>query len=100
MKVVWTRQAFARLAEIEDYIALDSATAAVAHTEKLIARAEALAAFPEMGRSVPELQGSGLRELIEGSYRIVYRIHRRRIEVLTVFEGHHLLPVEDLQEEG
>jgi len=100
MKVVWTRQAFVRLAEIEDFIALDSPAAAEAHTAKLIARAEALAQFPEMGRLVPELVGSDLRELIEGSYRIVYRIRARRIEVLTVFEGHHLLPAEALEEEG
>jgi len=99
MKVVWTRQAFVRLAEIEDFIALDSHAAAEAHTAQLIHRAEALAQFPEMGRSVPELAGSDLRELIEGNYRIVYRIRARRIEVLTVFEGHHLLPVQDLQEE-
>jgi toxin ParE1/3/4 len=99
MKVVWTRQAFVRLAEIEDYIALDSAAAAEEHTAKLIRRAEALAQFPEMGRLVPELPGSGLRELIEGSYRIVYRVRARRIEILTVFEGHHLLPAEELEED-
>ena len=100
MKVVWTRQAFLRLAEIEDFIALDHPSAAAAHTAKLIARTEALASLSEMGRHLPELPGSDLRELIEGSYRIVYRVRARRVEVLTVFEGHHLLPGEELGENG
>lgn len=72
MKVVWTRQPFVRLAEIEDFIALDSRVAAGAHTAKLIRQAEALAQSPELGRLVPELAGSDLRELIEGNYRIVF----------------------------
>jgi len=98
MKVLWTRQAFERLAEIEDFITLDNPAAAIDHTAQLIARTDALATFPEMGRRLPELLDSDLRELIDGNYRIVYRILADRIEVLTVFEGHHLLPVEDLEE--
>ncbi len=33
------------------------------------ARAEVLVTCPEMARNLPELAGSDLRELIEGSYR-------------------------------
>ncbi len=40
MRVVWTRQAFERLAEIEDFIARDNPRAAKNHTERLIARTE------------------------------------------------------------
>ena len=39
---------------------------------------------------------SELRELIEGGYRIVYRILDRSVEVLTVFDGRRLLPSQDL----
>ena len=96
MKVVWTEQALVRLAEIEDYIWVDNPAAAVAYTERLIDRAEALTENPRLGRVPPELPGSQLRELVEGNYRIVYRIRGDDIEVLTVFEGHHLLPTEDV----
>ena len=97
MKVVWTEQAFLRLAEIEDFIARDNPPAAVTLTTRLIEKAEALAGFPQMGRQVFEIPGSDLRELIDGNYRIVYRI-RKNIEIITVFEAHRLLPEDDLIE--
>jgi plasmid stabilization system protein ParE len=53
---------------------------------------------PEMGRTVPELPGTGLREIIEGRYRIVYRIKAKGIQIITVFEGHRQFPAEDVVE--
>lgn len=96
MTVVWTLQALDRLAEIEAFIAEDNAIAAEQHTERLIARVEVLEEHPRMGRIVPEVPGGELRELLEGHYRIVYRLRGDRVEILTVFEGHRLMPEEDL----
>jgi toxin ParE1/3/4 len=31
--------------------------------------------FPELGRIVPEFRKKNLKELIEGNYRIIYKIH-------------------------
>jgi hypothetical protein len=45
-----------------------------------------------MGRTVPELPGIDLREIIEGRYRIVYRVQGKRVEIVTVFEGHRQFP--------
>lgn len=96
MKVVWTKQARIRLAAIEDYIAQDDPVAAERWTGRLVQRAKSLGTFPESGRRVPELPHRPLRELVVGNYRIVYRVGARRVEVLTVFEGHRLLPADDL----
>ena len=96
MKVVWTEQAFARLAEIEAYIGGDDPEAARRFVARLIRRASQLAKTPQMGRWVPELPESKLRELIEENYRIVYRVRAKTIQVLTVFEGHRRLPKNDL----
>ncbi len=82
--------------EIDDLIARDKPRASEQHTERLIARTELLAVHPQLGRIVPEVPGGNLRELVEGNYRIVYRVRGDVVEVLTVFEGHHLLPKEDL----
>jgi addiction module RelE/StbE family toxin len=92
MRVVWTEQAFLRLAEIEEFIARANPSAAVELVARLIEKAEALTKFPQMGREVPEIPGSDLRELIDGNYRIVYRIGKKNIEIITVFEAHRLLP--------
>lgn len=97
MKVAWTDQAYERLAEIHDFIARDSEEAADRLVDKVIQRGDRLADFPQKGRVVPELPGLGLRELIEGNYRIVYRLVKSKVEILTVFEGHLLFPIEDIQ---
>jgi toxin ParE1/3/4 len=61
---------------------------------KIQARARRAARFPRSGRVVPELRREDVREVIQGNYRIVYRVTKVSVEVLTVFEGHHLLPKE------
>jgi len=45
---------------------------------------------------LPELPESGLRELLVGNYRIVYRRTPKTVEVLTVFDGHRLLREDEL----
>ena len=52
-----------------------------------------------MGRLVPELPETGLRELIFGNCRIVYRIHGETVQVPTVFESHRLFPRQDVPPE-
>ncbi|HET6371726.1 MAG TPA: type II toxin-antitoxin system RelE/ParE family toxin [Candidatus Polarisedimenticolia bacterium] len=99
MKVVWTAQAWERLQAIETFIAQDSPGAATKLVDRLISRADALALHPHRGRRLPEMPASGLRELVVGSYRIVYRRGSKVIEVLTVFEGHRLLRREELPAE-
>ena len=88
MNVVWTEHALQCLVEIEDYIAMDDPATAVVFVERLIRRTDILVDQPQLGRTVPEVPGRELRELIEGNYRVVYRINESAIEVLTVFEAH------------
>ena len=59
---------------------------------KLIAAVEKAARLPTPGRRVPELDRDDVRETLVRTYRIVYWLHEELLEVLTVFEGHHLLP--------
>ena len=96
MKVIWTKESFKRLAEIEDYIAKDNADRAIKFVNKLINRGESLANFPNKGRIVPEFSVPDIREILEQNYRIVYRITKTRIEILTVFEGHRLIRVKEI----
>lgn len=99
MKLRWTEQALARLSEIEDFISQDDGAAAAHLVARLIDRAQVLVRFPNSGRTLPELPGTGLRELVEGKYRIVYRLRAGAVEVLTVFEGHQQLPEDALPAE-
>lgn len=99
MKVVWTEQALERLQEIEDFIAQDSPARAARFVAKLLKRGDSLTPYPAVGRQVSELGSNMIREVLEGNYRIVYRLAHERIEILTVFEGHRLFPSGDIMPE-
>jgi plasmid stabilization system protein ParE len=97
MKIVWTRESFQRLAEIEDFIAKDNAERAMKFTDEITAHAESiLIGEPRSGRMVPEISHPGIRELLFKKYRIVCRVNKNNVEILTVFEGHRLLRVDEI----
>jgi toxin ParE1/3/4 len=72
--VILTDFAIEDLRDIVLYVALDDSERARAFGNLLLDRALAVGDFPEMGRMVPEFRDAGLRELVQGSYRIIYRI--------------------------
>ena len=86
------------MTEIEAFVARDHPEAAVRLVDNLIARGDALGRYSDRGRKLPEIPGSGLRELVVDSYRVVYRRTPPAVEVLTVFEGHRLLRRGELPE--
>ncbi len=91
MKILWTRESLNRLTEIEEFIAKDNAERAVRFVEEIIAHAESLLpGEPRIGRMVPEISNPAIRELLFKKYRIVYRVNKSSVEILTVFEGHRL----------
>jgi plasmid stabilization system protein ParE len=90
--VRWSLRARRDLLEIGRFIARDDRGAARRWVEKLRERARQAAALPRAGRRVPELERDDVREVLQGSYRIVYLVGERAIEVLTVFEAHRLFP--------
>jgi plasmid stabilization system protein ParE len=47
---------------------------------------------------VPEIAHPHIRELLFKKYRIVYRIRKKSIEILTVFEGHRLLRLDEINQ--
>lgn len=96
MSVTWSQEAGENLVAIEDFIARDSLERAVRLVDALIDHTEAiLTDNPGSGRTVPEIGNPDIRELIYRGYRIVYRLNGDRIEILTVFEGHRLLRLDE-----
>ena len=80
MDVVWTKGALQDLAEIQDYIALESPLTAFRFTNDLKARTDILRDFPSMGRPG---RVAGTRELIvsKTDYIVAYRVSAR-VEIL------------------
>lgn len=87
MKVHWTATAQAHLDAIHAFIAQDSPEYARRMVDRLTRRSQQIAKFPFSGRRVPEYNVHFIREVIEGSYRIIYCIKSDQIDVLAVIHG-------------
>lgn len=97
MTIVWSPLALDRVAEIAGYIARDKPSAAEKWVKTVFAKVEQLEISPELGRVVPEIGNVQFRELIYSQYRIVYRIEKKRISILTVRHGRQELPIEEIR---
>jgi toxin ParE1/3/4 len=89
-RVIWSPLAIEDIEAIRAYVARDSPHSADLLVERLVAAVERLAAHPLSGRVVPEVGDDALREVIHGSYRIVYRVRPDLVEIVTVFHGARL----------
>ncbi len=97
MKIRWTHEALERLMEIEAFISTDSPERAIKFVDEIIEHAEkTLPDQTRLGRVVPEISNPNIRELIFKKYRIVYRLNKSNVEILTVFEGHRLLRIDEI----
>jgi len=85
-----------RASEIAEYIAQDKPSAAEKWIDTVFSKVEQLKYSPEIGRIVPEIGNDQFRELIYGNYRIVYRIEKKQISVLTIRHGKQILPINDI----
>jgi len=92
MRVHWTENAIEHLANIYEYIGLNSETYARRMVDRITRRSEQITDQPLSGRKVPEYDAKDIRELIEKPYRIIYRIKPDQIDVLAVIHGAMLLP--------
>lgn len=87
MRVHWTDTAEGHLDAIYAYIAQDSHEYAKHMVDRLTRRSQQIAEFPFSGRRVPEYDVDQIREVIEGSFRIIYHIKADQIDVLAVIHG-------------
>ncbi len=96
MKIFWSPLAIDRASEIAEYIAQDKPSAAAKWIDTVFSRVEQLKSAPENGRLVPEIRNNQFRELIYGNYRIIYRIEKKQISILTIRHGKQILPIDEI----
>lgn len=88
--VIWSATAAKDLTGIIEYIANDNPSIACEKFLEIKKRAQSLYTFPERGRVVPELQEQGIdqyRELVIAPWRVIYRISRNNVYVLSVLDS-------------
>ncbi len=87
VRINWTFQAKDDLKDIAEYISKDSKRYAKLQVTRLKTRTRVLKTQTRSGKIVSEINRENIRELIEGSYRIIYKIvEDNRIDILTI---HH-----------
>jgi toxin ParE1/3/4 len=97
MDIIWSPLALDRVSEIAGYIAQDKTSAAEKWVKAIFSKVEQLEVSPEIGRIVPEIGNSQFSELIYCNYRIIYRVEKTRISILTVRHGRQLLPIDEIR---
>lgn len=92
VEIKWTLHALHDIESIAEFIAQDSEHFAVIQINKFFIRSQILEKFSFAGRVVPELGDEHIRELIEGNYRIIYRVvSKNRVDILTIHQSYQLL---------
>jgi len=87
VQINWTFQAKDDLKSISEYISRDSKKYAKLQILRIRERTKILKSHLEIGKIVPELDNETIRELIDGNYRIIYKVvSSGRVDILTV---HH-----------
>ena len=87
MTVKWTQTARDDLKAIWDYISRDSVFYADKFTDELLTATDVLEVFPEIGRIVPEIGDSNTREILYGSYRIMYLLSGEFVYITQIIHG-------------
>ncbi|MCH9647370.1 MAG: type II toxin-antitoxin system RelE/ParE family toxin [Deltaproteobacteria bacterium] len=96
MKLAWSPLALDRAQEIAAHIALDKPGAARRWIEELFERVARLETFPLSGKLVPELERKDVREISHGRYRILYRVQKSKVSILTIRSSYRLLDPEEI----
>lgn len=95
-RVIWAPKALADLEALLDYIARDAPASARRFGEKVLARVESLAEFPDSGSFVPEDETQTYREVFQGKYRIIFRTEPNLVVVVSIHHGSRLLKCDGL----
>ena len=92
VEIIWTDTAIQDLNDIGEYISFNSPKYAELTVSSLFDAPAILINHPKVGKIVPEFASQTIRELIQGNYRIVYRIvNYERIDILTVHNSSRLI---------
>ena len=85
--VVWSPQARADLAAIEDYYVDIAPQYADVVVDGLLNSVRRLEAFPFSGQAVPEIGDPSIREVVWREYRVIYWADEERAKVLSVLHA-------------
>jgi toxin ParE1/3/4 len=96
----WIPQALDDIEAICKFIARDSDHFARLFANRIIEKAETLEVFPDAGRVVPESNQETIRDIFHGNYRVIYRIIKDEVQVLTIHHSARLFDVSRIESDS
>jgi addiction module RelE/StbE family toxin len=97
VQINWTTQSSEDLKAIADYISKDSINYARLQVDRIINRTSILKNQIRSGKILAEIGRENIRELIEGRYRIIYKIvSENQIDILTIHHSSRDLSKRDI----
>lgn len=92
--VTWTEPALRDLVGVSSFIARNSPSYAQKMATRILRAARRLTKQPQIGWIVPEFELESIREILVGSYRIIYRVDGDCCFIVAVIHGSRPLPRE------
>jgi toxin ParE1/3/4 len=77
--------------------AFDSPVTACRFAERIVGRVEQLSDHPLSGSVIPEDDDGVYRQLVQGNYRLIYRVAGDRVFIIAVQHAARLLQVDELE---
>jgi addiction module RelE/StbE family toxin len=97
VELIWAPRALEDLEALIEYISRDAPITARRFAQKLLSRVEILITHPHLGSYLPEDDSQTYRELIQGNYRMIYRVENQRVLIVAVHHAARLLHIEELK---
>ena len=96
MKLIWTEVALSTIEDIRDHVTAETGPQVARRlVDRIVASVERLPQFPGSGRTIPDFSDPTKREIITGSYRVIYRLDSMdspsKITIYGVLHGSRLL---------
>lgn len=86
-KIIWSPSALDDVNSIAEFIARDSVDQSALFVTRLLDATDRLQDYPRSGRIIPEIGDPSRREIICGSYRIMYRLEIEEMWITGVVHG-------------
>ena len=83
-RVRWTQSALNDLDNICEYIARDSQFYVAAFVNKIKLASRSLSKMSSRTRTVPETQNTNIRELLIGSFRLMFRLQGNEVQIIAI----------------
>lgn len=95
-QIIWTLPALEDLDAIADYISLVNPQAAKRIVQRVTARIEMLATFPNLGFTPRDLEGTRYRQLVEPPCHIYYRVEEDTVYIVYIMRNEREFRLIDL----